>query len=115
MNFFGLPKAPPAQAAGGSFSFTGTKIAKNATAPSKLKCNTANAVIPKSIPVKNNAFRYSGKLKGQAGTIVFKGHWKTDTTIAGSATVTKGSCTSKKSFTATYSGPAIPMVGVPGS
>ena len=81
---------------GGAFAkFTGKKIAKDAAMPSSFKCNKFNAVIPSAMAVNDGAFSYKGKLKGQPGTIAVKGHWKTATTIAVTATITKGSCTSK--------------------
>lgn len=85
---------------GGGFMTTkGSKIAAGATAPSTFKCNKVNAVIPKAITVKaDGSFSYSGALKGQSSKIVFKGKFKTAGTLSGSATITKGSCTSKVSF-----------------
>lgn len=84
---------------GGFMTVSGSKITKGATAPSKFKCNKANAVIPKAIKVASNgSFNYSGPLKGQSAKIVFKGKFKTAGTLTGSATITKGKCTSKVSF-----------------
>jgi hypothetical protein len=39
-------------------------------------------------------------MKGQAGTLTFAGHWTTATKVSGTATVVKGSCTSRVSYKA---------------
>ena len=84
---------------GGSLQTKGSKIVKGATAPSAFKCNKVNAVIPKAITVASDGtFKYSGPLKGQSGTILFKGKFKTASTVSGSATITKGKCSSKVSW-----------------
>ncbi len=85
---------------GGGFMLKAGKL-RNATAPSKFKCNRFNAVVPVAIPVKAGKFYYHGKMKGQAGTLTFAGHWVSAGKVSGTATVVKGSCRSKVSYTAT--------------
>lgn len=79
---------------GGFLNVSGSTIKSGATAPSTFKCNKLNVVIPKSIKVKRRAFSYTGKLKGQSGTVTFKGTFSGKTKVKGSTTVTKGSCKS---------------------
>lgn len=84
---------------GGYMTTKGNKIAKGATVPSTFKCNKVNAVIPKAITIASDGtFKYSGPLKGQSARVVFKGRFKTAGTLSGSATITKGKCSSKVSW-----------------
>jgi hypothetical protein len=85
---------------GGSLTLAGSSVKAGATAPSTFKCNKKNVVIPKAIPIKNGgSFSYTGKMKGQSGTVVFKGTLKAGDKMSGSTKVTKGSCKSTKKWT----------------
>jgi hypothetical protein len=77
-------------------------IAKGATAPSTFKCNRVNLVVPKAIAIKSGAFSYRGRVKGQAGTLTFKGHFTTATKANGTSTFAKGSCKSTFRFSAKH-------------
>jgi len=84
----------------GTITLAGDGIKAGATAPSTFKCNKMNAVIAKAIPLKGRSFSYTGKLKGQAGTIVFKGTFNaTMTKVTGSTKITRGSCSSRRTWT----------------
>jgi hypothetical protein len=87
---------------GGAFTVASGKIKKQSTAPSTFKCNKFNAVIPSSIRIAGGRFSYSGKLMNQPGTIVFKGSFTSATKAKGTATITKGSCSSTMKWTATH-------------
>jgi hypothetical protein len=77
----------------GNFTVSGSKLTK-ITAQSNFKCNKLNAIIPVSVAIKSGSFSYTGKMKGQSGTITFKGHFTSSTKATGTTVITKGSCKS---------------------
>ena len=85
----------------GMLAIAGSKIKAGATAPSTFKCNRVNAVVPKAIKIVHGKFSYKGKMKGNPGTLVFKGRFNTaGTRVTGKATITNGKCTSTRKFSA---------------
>jgi len=92
----GLWQAGAGESSGDWTVVSNTKMSK-VTALSNFKCNRMNAVIPGSLVIHpDRSFSYSGRLKGQAGHITFKGRFTSATKAVGSTVITKGSCNSGK-------------------
>jgi len=86
----------------GSFTFCGGPATwTTITAPSNFKCNQYNANLPvKSVPVKDEAFDWSGKApigpNGADRHLRFKGHWVEKNKVKGYTRIRGGGCDSGK-------------------
>jgi hypothetical protein len=93
----GVFRDPKGGESGGFFTVvsSGKAIKAGATVRSNFKCNRLNAVIPRSIPVTaTGAFTYTGKLKGQPGTVTVTGKFTGATKATITTVIKNGSCAS---------------------
>ena len=100
---------------GGSMKISGHTIAAGATSLSDFKCNKLNAVMPSKITIDaSGTFSYSGKLKGQPGSIAFSGRFTSASKATGKSVIRNKSCKRTISWVAKpYVAPTAPAAVPP--